>query len=172
MADIEQRLALLEAERDIRRLSGAYARACDPIDPDRIAALFTVDGTWSSRATDGSVDFGAAAGRDAIREKFVELGDWIASPTKHYNLQDEIDVAADGRTAKATWYTIVLTRGRTDERPGGDPTLLLGTYVHEYRREEDGAWRFSRVDTLLDFMASVADLPGQLPAPEPDTTEV
>jgi uncharacterized protein (TIGR02246 family) len=164
-ADLEARVAALEAERAIRRLVGSYARACDPIDPDRIASLFTEDGTWSSRTTDGSVEFGAASGREAIRATFAGLGEAIASPTAHYNLQEEIDVAPDGRSAAATWYTIVLTRGRTDERPEGDPTLLLGTYEHEYRRGEDG-WRFTRVDTLIDFMASVAGLPGQLPARE------
>ena len=43
MADIERRLARLEAESDIRRLKARYLNACDAKDVEAIRACFTVD---------------------------------------------------------------------------------------------------------------------------------
>lgn len=149
--DLEARLARLEAEREIERVVHAYARACDPIDPERIAALFTEDATWGSHTADGSVDFGRFEGRDGIREGFVGLAALIDSPTLHTVSQPSLEVDLEAGTARGEWYTLVVTRPRPAPGRPGEPILLGAVYEHEYRRE-GGRWLIASLDTVIQFM--------------------
>ena len=65
LAQIEQRVQVLEDVNAIRHLKARYAASCDDqYNPDGLAALFTEDAVWESQG------LGRFEGREAIRAFF------------------------------------------------------------------------------------------------------
>jgi len=141
---IEDRLNRIESEGEIRALVHRYAELCDAAyDPDGLAALFTDDATWSSRTSDGSVDFGRYEGREAIRKFFAGASKDLGPMTLHYLLAPRVELADDGVSATGVCYLIaILDQRPASSAPGSadrERVLLGGVYSHRFRRV-DGRW--------------------------------
>jgi hypothetical protein len=154
---LADRLAMIEAEREINQLVHDYAVLCDrAYEPDGLTALFTEDATWSSRSKDGSIDFGLHRGKREIHDFFAAISGNLGPMTLHYLLTPRIDVAPDGLSASGHWYLLAIL----DQRPAGadadsnerERIVLGGTYSHEYRKVGD-RWLFSRLDCDLTLQA-------------------
>jgi len=141
---IEERLNRLESEREIHALVHRYAELCDAAyDPDGLAALFTEDATWSSRTSDGSVDFGRYEGREAIRKFFASASKDLGPMTLHYLLAPRVELEDDGVSATGVCYLIaILDQRPASSAPGSadrERVLLGGVYSHRFRRVH-GRW--------------------------------
>jgi hypothetical protein len=156
--EMAEKLALIEAERDITRLVHDYAVLCDrAYEPEGLTALFTEDASWSSRSKDGSIDFGLHRGRREIHDFFASISGDLGPMTLHYLLTPRIDVAPDCQSASGHWYLLAIL----DRRPAGAPQgsaereriVLGGTYAHDYRKL-DGRWLISRLECDLTLQAS------------------
>ena len=152
---VEERMDRLESEREIHALVHRYAELCDAAyDPAGLAALFTEDATWSSRAQDGSVDFGRYEGREAIRAFFAGASESLGPMTLHYLLAPRIELAEGGVSATGVCYLLAIL----DQRPASSPpgssererVMLGGVYSHKFRRV-DGRWLISASACDLSF---------------------
>ncbi|HCP55417.1 MULTISPECIES: nuclear transport factor 2 family protein [Pseudomonas] len=83
---LQQRLAVLEAQSDIRRLLARYMDFCDvphaPTQVADLAALFAADAIWEGVGADAEQTFGRQQGRQAVAE-------FVASylpPASHFSL--------------------------------------------------------------------------------------
>ncbi len=132
---IEERLARLEAESEIRRLKARYLNACDAKQADVVRSSFT---------TDAVIDFEGMGvfNVDQLVGIFTEVA--VNSPIvdSHHGHNGEIEIlSAD--TAKAVWNLGFTTY---DPRNGQFRALSM-FYQDEYRRTEDG-WRISKTKSL------------------------
>lgn len=141
LADIKQRLQVLEDREAIRSLIIAYGSAHDGRDYKTYASLFAHDGEWVS-------GMGTATGPDAI---FAFLDKSIGhnptpegSGTYHVMSNEQIDI--DGDRAQAVTKWVYLTR-TADNTPA---VTFLGHYVDEFIREA-GEWKFSRRQSFRDI---------------------
>ena len=157
----EERLDRLESEREIQALLFRYAELCDAAyDPDGLAALFTEDATWSSRAKDGSVDFGQYEGREAIRGFFAGVSADLGPMTLHYLLSPRVEIGPGRDLAVGHCYLYAILDRRAAAAAAADSAarerlVLAGTYDHRFRRVE-GRWLIS---------ASACDLSLEAPFP-------
>ena len=156
-ATLAEKLALIEAEREINQLVHDYAVLCDQAyAPDGLTELFTEDATWSSRSKDGAIDFGLHRGRREIHDFFASISADLGPMTLHYLLTPRIDVAPDCQSASGHWYLLAIL----DRRPAGALTgsaereriVLGGTYEHDYRKV-DGRWLISRLACDITLQA-------------------
>src|SRR4029450_9025022 len=96
LAQLEQRVQVLEDVNAIRHLKARYAAYCDDqYNPDGLAAFFTEDGVWERQG------LGRFEGRGAIRE-FFRGASQLFPFAIHSSLNGQIDVQGD--TARAQWY--------------------------------------------------------------------
>lgn len=144
-ADLERRLAKLEAVEEIRHLKLRYGQLCDAgYPPDEIVAMFTEDAVW-----DGGETFGSFHGREEIRRFFVAINEEVGFAV-HYMIGDAIVVSDDARTATGTWHMFEAANMKVDGVP--ESMWLAAVYQDEYRREDDG-WKFSRVQLNFRMQA-------------------
>lgn len=153
---LEERLDRLESEREIHALVHRYAELCDAAyDPDGLAELFTDDATWSSRARDGSVEFGHYEGKEAIRSFFAGASKDLGPMTLHYLLEPRIELADDGLSATGACYLLAILDRRPESSPPGsadrERIVLGGVYSHRFQRA-GGRWliRGSACDLSLE----------------------
>ena len=156
----EQRLDRLESERDIQSLVYRYAELCDAAyDPDGLTALFTADATWSSRAKDGSVDFGMYQGREAIRGFFAGVSADLGPMTLHYLLSPRVEIGDDPDSAVGHCYLYAILDRRPAaseaDSPSRERIILAGTYQHRFRRV-GGRWLISALACDLSLEAPFA----------------
>lgn len=167
MSDVESRLAELEKKvtelediNAIRRLQMAYGYYIDYNRPEETAALF---------AKDGCVVFlsGEYVGYAGVMRLY---GTWfqnlftkgVRGPIEgflldHFQLQDVITVAPDGKTAKGRfrgilaggWHDQVL-----DTKPNEVPQQFWesGIYENDYVKE-DGVWKIQRLNYMMQWQA-------------------
>jgi uncharacterized protein (TIGR02246 family) len=138
-ASAEQRLRVLEDERDIRALIVRYAQCLDARDHSGYARLFARDGRWSGR-------MGEATGPQAIEEMLI--GAFGPTPadfrnTRNFHLMSNIIVELDGDAARAESRLVYFARSEA-ARP---VPILAGRYFDEFVRE-DGRWRFQSREVL------------------------
>ena len=134
--DLVRRVQRLEDLESIKRLKAEYATICDEgYDPDRIAALFVEDGTWSG----GS--YGTYTGREEIAGFFRAISETFQWAL-HYTVTPAVDVAEDGRTAHGRWYIWEpVTMARTDDPTTVDAVVLMAQYDDDFVKV-DGRWYF------------------------------
>lgn len=158
---LSQRVEVLEAEAEIRRLQARYMFLCDtPIpqygidnDKDRIdaiMALYAADAIWEGVGEYYDGQFGRAEGAQAIRKHFE--GFW--SPDRepglvlncHYLTSEQIHV--EGAMANGQWVHM---------QPWiySDGTALLRSsrLNNAFRKEPDGQWKIIRTRTENVFVA-------------------
>jgi hypothetical protein len=131
-ADLEQRVARLEAIEEIKRAKERYAKICDAgYSPDEVATVFTEDAVW-----DGGDQLGRHEGIEAIRRFF---GETAISWAVHYMIAPAIDVNDDLSAATGTWYLF--------EPSIIDDTAIwiMARYTDKLVREEDG-WKFKEMN--------------------------
>ena len=131
---IEQRLAKLEAEADIRRLKARYLNACDAKNVEQMRGCFTQDAV---------IDF-AGMGQFSLDE-LMAIYNQMAVQTpiadSHHGHNAEIDILSEDE-AKAVWNLGFTTY---DPRDHSFRVMSL-FYYDEYRRLE-GGWRISASKT-------------------------
>jgi ketosteroid isomerase-like protein len=135
---LEQRIRRLEDEGQIRQLVSRYCFVIDDRDLDGIGDCFTVDGRF--RSADEVMN---ARGRAAIVEqyhgRFAELGPGVHVTHDHVV---DFDTGDPDRATGLVSCSAELVRQ-------GKAMLVALRYYDEYRRDDDGRWRFS--DRLLRF---------------------
>ena len=164
MADLERRIARLEAREQIRELVTDYSMAVDDRDIPTIARLFTVDAVFAH--ADGTM---TVEGRDAIAEFYAtRLGEM--GPTFHYPHCHRIEFVDDDNATG-----VVLAHA---ELAFGDSTHYTGLRYLDRYRCRDGVWRFADRQLKFLFFMPLADFvagglghpnrkryPGQEPVP-------
>lgn len=136
LASLQRQVELEEDHRAIERLQQAWGhylsdgRAADAAalfsDGPAASVEFAQQGVYVGRARiEAFLRRAAAAGPGLLRETPV--------------MQGVVHVAADGRTAKGRWRSLVMTG-----RHGEDGHWVEGPYENEYVKE-DGVWRISRL---------------------------
>ena len=129
MSNIEQRLARLEAESDIRKLKARYLNACDAKDVAAIRACFTED---------AKIEFPplGSFGLEGLIGIFTQMAATTPIVDVHHGHNGEITI--DGDAAKGIWNLGFATY---DPRQNSF-RMLASFYEDEYRKTVDG-WKIS-----------------------------
>ncbi|WP_353475812.1 nuclear transport factor 2 family protein (plasmid) [Salipiger sp. H15] len=177
LAKLEQRLAVLEAEAEVRRLQARYMFLCDTPNPehgcatdaeriDRIMELFAPEAVWEGVGEYYDGQFGKAEGWDAVKAHFQNFWGGKKDPALilncHYLTSEQIRVAGDAQTAEGNWVHMqpwLFSDGKA--------LLRSSRLFNSYRRCEDGVWRFTRNRTENVF---VAPLPATWASDYPSTS--
>ena len=139
-AELEARIAQLQAESDIRRLKARYLNACDAKDLAAMRGCFTEDAEILYPPL-GRFDL------DGLMEIFERLAATTAVIDVHQGHNADIEIRGD--EASATWSLGFSTYNPED----GSFRLLAGFYFDRYRKTPAG-WRIcyteSRPRTIVD----------------------
>jgi hypothetical protein len=133
MADLEQRIARLEAIEAIKQLKAKYFQACDSKQPSAVRECF-VDGAML-------IDYGRVGGftnADDMVAVFEKLACEEHIVEMHHAQNPRISVHSESE-ASGSWglyYYLINTRDQT-------VTQLGGIYEDEYRHM-DGDWKISK----------------------------
>jgi hypothetical protein len=149
---IEERVAVLEAIEDVRKLFFQYTWALDHGDIDAIVRCF---------AEDGAFEFGGVRweGSHAIHNYFEEDSKSHTGMT-HYPVNIVVDVkeptgdppSPDTAEASATLWDLY-----NREREGGrEGTCLVGYYRLSARRESTG-WRIAVLEVITKWIVPVQE---------------
>ncbi|MSP67832.1 MAG: nuclear transport factor 2 family protein [Alphaproteobacteria bacterium] len=141
-ADLEARIARLEAIEAIKQLKARYCELCDQgYQPDGLAALFTEDAVW-----DGGPRRGKLIGRAAIRQFFAGVSKEI--PFARHLVMNPI-IEAEGDRATGRWQMFMPFT----LRQGGKDTARwqVGSYVEEYARV-GGQWLFKHLAVEITYL--------------------
>ena len=145
-SDLLLRVSKLEDVNQIQRLQAEYAAACDALyDPDRLCALFAVDGVW-----DGGDQFGRYSGKDELHSFFGGAKDMFTWAL-HFMIAPNIDVADNRKTANGSWY-LLEPATLMDESGQKDDYWIASKYDIEYRNTADG-WRIGVMKIVPTMMA-------------------
>ncbi len=140
----------LVAEREVRALVARYCHAIARRDDDAWADTFAADGEWCVLGR-------TARGRGealALYRKLVAGFPWVVQVAS----DGIVDVRGD--TATGRWIVREYIQGAT-----GATMFNVGVYRDDYRRCEDGRWRFARRVFTPTYMGP-PDLSGKpLPLP-------
>jgi uncharacterized protein (TIGR02246 family) len=129
---------------EVMQLLSRYAFAIDTKDPDEVASLFTLDGTFVS-----PID-GTTHGREAIRQLIATKRERIrATPgalRRHYLTHPVIVLNGDRGTFRAGMLERKAERGAVE-------VILTGHYRGVIVRDVDGQWRFAERQCIPDVSA-------------------
>jgi hypothetical protein len=137
---VEERLALLEAERSIMHTLHQYTHALDYGHEEELLDCFTDTGVWESRpraTSAGSFPARKFEGRDEIRVWFQRHTH--APELFHKHLVASPRITIDGDTAQVESYQL-----RIDEHPDGPFIRSFGRYDDVFVRCNDSRWRIDR----------------------------
>jgi SnoaL-like domain len=138
LAELEQEVALLRAERDIIRLQTAYGYYVDKAQWDEAADLFARDATLEIAAR------GQYQGQDRIRAYLHKLPP-LKTGTVFNHMQLQPLVTVEGDSAKARWRAIMEVGFAGAEELCGE-----ATYENEYVRE-DGIWKIAKLHAFVTY---------------------
>jgi len=169
----ESQAERLRDHDEIENLQGIYGYYFDKSLWDEVAKLFSKNGTFEYGQR------GVYVGRQHIARAlrlFGPEGPRQGQLNNYMQLQPVITVAADGRSAKARWRSIVQL-----SRPNQSGQWGEGTYENEYVLE-DGIWKISRLHFYVtafadyDLMWNKGPIPMQGPSavlpPDRPPTEI
>jgi hypothetical protein len=148
IAALSLRVQRLEGARAVKKLQRAFGFYVDRGLWDDAADLFTGNGTIEI-GVDG-VYVGKARIRDYLQRLhggqdgliYGQLNEWVT-------LQPLVDVAADGRSAKARWRDLGML-GQYHKRA----EWRDGIYENEYVRE-NGVWQIKSLHLYINFLVPV-----------------
>lgn len=161
-----QRINILEAESDVRRLEMRYMFLCDtPLpeygvkdDAERIEfilELFSEEAIWEGVGEYYDGQFGRAVGKDAIRQHFNNFWGTKKDPALllncHYMTSEQIHVSPDGLTATGQWVHMqpwLFSDGKA--------LLRSSRLFNTFKKCDDGKWRFTRNRTENVFIAPLS----------------
>ena len=136
--DLTERLSVLEAKDEIRRLMAAYAAARD-LGEGSIHDYFTEDAIWEGLGRLADV-LGRHIGRDAIAQRFSGP----LPPGLHLLANESITVDGDQAVGSWTYLQPSVLNGRA--------YWVAGQYHNDFRRQ-DGHWRIRHLRIQLIFQA-------------------
>ena len=146
LASLRQQVSLLEDVKAIERLQQSYGYYVSEGMASEAAALFSDSRTASIEYAQQ----GVFLGRQRIEEFLAKVG--AALPDGEIRetpiMQGVVHVAADGRTAKARWRSLVM-----GGKQGDDGTWTEGPYENEYVKE-DGQWKISKLHWYTSIAGS------------------
>ncbi|MCY1357173.1 SnoaL-like domain protein [compost metagenome] len=163
LAQLQQRLAVLEAESQVRRLMARYMDLCDvprasQASVAELAELFCEDAVWEGLGRETAQTFGRHRGRAAVAG-FV-AGYLPPAPhfalNLHYLTSEAIRV--DGADARGQWIMQQISTG-TDGR-----SELFGTRLDIDFRRVDGTWLISHFRTQRLFHGALGTAPREVSA--------
>ena len=143
LADLQRRAERLQDETQIENLQRIYGYYLDRAQWDQLADLF---------ADDGTIEFaqqGVYLGKPRVRAFLGRLGHHGLEPgwlNDHIQLQEVVDVAADGLSARARSRELDLTA-----RYGQSGQWSEGVYENAYVKEQ-GVWKFKSVHLYPTFI--------------------
>ena len=146
LAQLEARLADLEARQGVHDLIAAFARATDAhCDPALIAPLFTDDAEFDIG------DFGTLSGGGAAIAHEMHANNargffW----TLHYLLSPVIQFSDDRRSASVDFY--IFEPAALHQDNGSKAFWVGGRYFAECRASA-GRWQFRRLRLQLELMS-------------------
>ncbi|MGP6174136.1 nuclear transport factor 2 family protein [Corynebacterium sp. A21] len=161
---LANRIDVLEAEADIRRIQARYMYLCDtpcPVYPpitdqeriELILELYTEDAVWEGVGEYYTGQFGKAEGKDAIRAHFNRFWPADQDPklllNAHYLTSEQIFV--DGEEATGLWIHMqpwLFSDGTS---------LLRSSRLNNAFRRENGVWKITRTRTENVFIAPLPD---------------
>jgi hypothetical protein len=136
----------------------------------RIYGFYTDKGQWTDAANlfaeNGTLEIGSGGvyvGRDRIRQSLARTSPHGLVRGKlfnHLQLQPIVDIAADGKSAKARWRFIAELG-----TAGESATWGAGTYQNEYVKE-NGIWKIQRLHAFNRFYTPYADGWGKTALPD------
>lgn len=160
-----QRIEVLEAEAEIRRIQARYMFLCDTPIPeygvrsdaeriDRVMELYTEDAVWEGVGSYYDNQFGRLEGKAAIRRHFETFWGEKQDPelllNVHYLTSEQIHVHGD--TAEGQWVHCqpwIFSDGKA---------LLRSSRLNNaFRKEPDGKWRITRTRTENVFVAPLKE---------------
>ncbi len=158
MNEIERRLARLEAEADIRRLTARYMRLCDEPEPDETGAtfaeLFTEDAIWEGLGAKAGQEFNRVEGREKLLNWFATLripGQHLHLFNVHFLTSESILVDHDCNGAEGRWVmfqTTLLANGQAE--------LRMARIVIRFRVEQ-AEWRIAHFTTRSLLKTRLSD---------------
>jgi hypothetical protein len=166
VAQLSAEVDALEGARAVRKLQRAYGYYVDRGLWDEAADLFTDDGTVEIGQD------GVYVGKARIKEYLKRLGGGqdglvYGQLYEHAQLQPEVDVAADGLTAKGRWRELQMTGHFGKDAFWGDG-IEENTYVRE-----NGVWKIKALHVYVNFIAPhVGGWPRLQPAAQDWRSEV
>jgi hypothetical protein len=140
----------LEATRAIKTLQRAYGYFVDRALWGEAADLFADDGTIELGAD------GVYVGKGRIHDYLKRLGGGreglrYGQLNEHMMLQPVVDVAADGRSAKARWRDWMMLGQFQQHAEWGDG-IMENSYV-----KEGGVWKIASVHLFTNFVVPYAE---------------
>lgn len=148
IAALSLRVQRLEGARAVKKLQRAFGFYVDRGLWDDAADLFTdhgtieigVDGVYVGKARIRDYLKALHGGQDGL--VYGQLNEWVT-------LQPLVDVAADGRSARARWRDLGMLGQYHTHAEWRD-----GIYENEYVRE-NGVWRIQSLHLYINFIAPV-----------------
>lgn len=147
MMDLQDRIARLEAESQIRQLVARYCFHIDNREQYLIGTLFTKDAVLCS--VDGVLN---ATGVEAIVQQYDGRFD-VLGPGQHFMHDFQLDFVGDGKT-EATGRV----SGHAELWRTGKMMVAAMRYDDLYRHTAEG-WRFARRTISFLYYVAVADYP-------------
>lgn len=166
IAQLSAEVDRLEGARAVRKLQRAYGYYVDRGLWDEAADLFVDDGTVEIGQD------GVYVGKARLKEYLKRLGGGqdglvYGQLYEHAQLQPEVDVAADGLSARGRWRELQMTGHFGKDAFWGDG-IEENTYVRE-----SGVWKIKSLHVYINFIAPhVGGWPRLQPAAEDWRTEV
>jgi ketosteroid isomerase-like protein len=160
LAMLAERVEILEAEADIRRLQARYMFLCDTPCPEagvendaqrieRILDLYTEDAVWEGVGAFYDNQFGRRVGKAALREHFEAFWGERRDPALllnvHYLTSEQIHVRGD--EACGQWVHCqpwIFSDGSS---------VLRSSRLNNLFRRVDGVWKIARTRTENVFVA-------------------
>lgn len=152
LGTIEERLARLEDYDSIRRTWCDYLFGLDSHDWKSLANVFTENGVVEMVGLNAYQPGSDRSyhGRDSIVNEFYRpVMEATAAPEKnqfytgHHGTNMKIELDGDEATTLAYFFEIL-----------GNTQVLVGTYQHRMRREEDG-WRIAYLRIAVRYRATI-----------------
>lgn len=162
---LQRRAERAEDYMAILNLQSIYGYYVDKSQWDQAADLFAADATLEIAGR------GLFAGQQRIREYLHELGPArYGRLFNHMQLQPVVNIAEDGRSARARWRSFMQVGHLGEEARWGD-----AVYENEYVKEDE-VWKIRRLHSFITFYVEyekgwnqgAVPLPGHLETLEPD----
>lgn len=149
--DLAARLQRLEDIEAIKWLIVRYAQGADEgNNVDMLLPLFAEDAVW-----DAGERFGRYEGKAAIREFLLGSHSFIGW-TLHYMVSPAIQIADDGRTARAFWY-LWETANMPNSRTREPEALWIGGTYDTTLAKENGQWKFKQVNLKIKLLSPYSE---------------
>ena len=167
--DIFERLSVLEAESDIRRVIARYFEICDDLGPatplKELGQLFTTDARWEGKGRYEEA-FGGYEGREAIIKMLASY----CAPTPHFKMTGHFysaeNIQVSGSTATGAWMMLQCSTYADDKSD------LRSARLNIDFKQEDRKWRISHFRSTNIFARRVEGWSDTADIPVPENAKL